>query len=236
MIQTQAKGIVENLEINRQEVLRYLGYGGQIIDEQTQQLLDSCMQELKQKAKPRYAWRLFSLEHRREDGKLLLAEAALVLPGKDIRRHLEGCTVCAVLAATLGVEADNLIRIAQAAEMSRAVVLDACAADLIEKVCDRAGEELAARAAEDGLSTTSRFSPGYGDLPLEIQGDVARLVDSVRALGLTVTENALMIPRKSVTALVGFTPNPKQIKGRSCDSCAMRETCAYRKEGKACGN
>lgn len=49
-----------------------------------------------------------------------------------------------------------------------------------------------------------RFSAGYGDLPLEVQKDIFRVLDCPRKIGLTLNDSLLMSPTKSVTAIVGI--------------------------------
>ena len=56
-----------------------------------------------------------------------------------------------------------------------------------------------------------------------------------RRIGVTLSESALMIPQKSVTALIGVSDRPQPKRAGGCESCGMREDCAYRKEGKRCG-
>ena len=223
-----------DLTLDRQEVLRYLGYRGQTIDSRTDALISGCMDQMLKTAKPRYVYRIFEVRQDIEKETILLPECGLVLPGRDIYEHLRECRKCALMAATLGIEADNLIRVAETGEMSRAVILDACATDMIEKVCDWAEREIEARAAEENRGVNFRFSPGYGDLPLTLQGQIGAVLDTVRKIGLTMTENSLMIPRKSVTALIGFTVRPRKQVSK-CAACSMRGQCRFRKEGTTCG-
>ena len=49
-----------------------------------------------------------------------------------------------------------------------------------------------------------RFSPGYGDLPLAMQREIFAALPLEKALGLTLGENLLMTPTKTVTAIAGF--------------------------------
>lgn len=96
----------------------------------------------------------------------------LSLESRDLSALLEGCGMVALLGVTLGPQADTLIRRSEKLEMSRAVVLDACASALAEaqaEDCQREAE------AASGLRAVGRFSPGYGDLPLEEQGRLARI-------------------------------------------------------------
>ncbi len=226
-----------NLNINKNEILRYLGYSGQTLDDKTINLMDECIEKLNKAIKPRYIYKIFKTEEK-EDG-ISLKETDLVLKGKDIRNHLSSCGDCAVLAATLGINADNLIRISQSISMSEAVVLDACAVEFIEKVCDNVCDEIERKVKEydSELKITSRFSAGYGDLGIEIQPDILRIVDANRKIGLTVTESNIMIPRKSVTAIVGIYKGDKKSKAlKGCGSCNLKDTCTYRKRGVLCND
>ena len=136
------------------------------------------------------------------------------------------------MAATLGAETDTLLRRAQARSMADAVILDACASAAIENVCDNLCADIEAALAP--MCLTDRFSPGYGDLPLGQQGALCRLLDAERRIGLTLTDGGLMLPQKSVTALMGVSPAPVKKRGRGCAYCDRLGACQYRKDGKTC--
>ena len=215
--------------IPRAETLQYLGYrghfpGGEILSD-----LDRCEELMLRTARPRLVWRLFPLA---EDGAL---EGTDYRPaGEDIRAFLSDCDSVVLLAATLGAEAENLIRRAAGRDMAEAVILDAAGSAAIEKVCDNFCEDLAAELAPRCL--TDRFSPGYGDMPLSDQHAFFRVLDVSRRIGVTLSDSALMIPQKSVTALIGVSERPQKKRSRGCGSCGMFENCPYRKEGKNCGS
>ena len=215
--------------IPRAETLQYLGYrgcfpGGELLSE-----LERCEELMLRTARPRLVWRLFPLS---SDGRL---EGTDYRPaGEDIRAFLSDCDSVVLLAATLGAEAENLIRRAAGRDMAAAVILDAAGSAAIEKVCDNFCEDLAAELAPRCL--TDRFSPGYGDMPLSDQHAFFRVLDVSRRIGVTLSDSALMIPQKSVTALIGVSDRPQEKRGRGCGSCGMFENCPYRKEGKSCGS
>ena len=72
----------------------------------------------------------------------------------------------------------------------------------MEGGCDRLCRRLAEQFPDRQL--TSRFSPGYGDLPLAMQQDVMEALDCGRTVGITLTDSLLMTPSKSVTAIIGM--------------------------------
>ena len=114
-----------------------------------------------------------------------------LLSGEDIRRHLQGCERCVLFGATLGPQADALIRRAQVEDMAKALWLDAAASAVIEEVCDEAQRQI---ALELECALTARFSCGYGDLPLVIQPQFLSLLDAGRKIGLSASASGMLTP------------------------------------------
>ena len=212
------------------EALRYLG-GGPHPPEELRQQAASVAEELAAQVQPRYTYKLFHLA--REEAGFRLSGTSLLLSGQTAQRMLSQCGQAVLLACTLGTKFDAMVRSAQARDMARAVILDACGSALVEQGCDEAERDIAARFP--GLYLTDRFSPGYGDLPLSLQPAICGLLDAERRVGIHVTSSFLMNPSKSVTAIIGLSNKPQIARIRGCAWCAMRDTCTLRKGGKSCG-
>lgn len=205
------------MELNIPEALRYLGIRGKA-DETLRQQMTALAQELRTRIKPRFVW--------------VLADAAsLALPGQMAARMLHDCTHAAVLVCTLGAAFDQWMKQLQVRDMSRAVMLDALGSAWVESGCDAA--EDAIRARFPGMYLTDRFSPGYGDLPLDVQPELAALARAGR-IGVMVTDSMLMNPQKSVTAVVGIADKPQPARIRGCAYCPLGKTCQFRKGGTTC--
>lgn len=138
---------------------------------------------------------------------VLVRGAGLPLPGEDIVRFLEGATHCALMAVTLGAQREQELQRRTALSATDALLYDAACSALAEAAADALQERVARSAGEHGLEILAgRFSPGYGDLPLDVQKPLLAALDAYRALGLAATESCLLVPRKSVTAVVGLRP------------------------------
>ena len=216
------------------EVLRYLGYRNQKIDNMTDRLIDEAINEIKELAKERYIYKIFSID--RENNELSLYGSKLILDGNDIKKHLGKSQDCILMAATLGHDVDTRIRYYEKTSMTKAVILDACATATIEEVCDKICREI-----ENGLQTknkrlTYRYSPGYGDLPIHMQNDFLLTLDARKSIGLTASSHSILIPRKSVTAIVGIIDMEEPKEKKSCISCNKYNTCIFSKGGNGCGN
>ena len=215
---------------NRDEALRYMGCRGEP-DIRTQELLVACEELMRTAIRPRFLYQIFPLETRVD--QISLQGCSLPLEGNDIRHHLGDCTHAALLCATLSAGADTVIRTAQVSDMAKALILDALASAAIEQVCDEAESTLKSQYAD--CYFTWRYSPGYGDFPITIQKDFLRATDAARKIGLTVSDSGILLPRKSVTAIIGLSPFPIEQKRRSCAVCNLRNTCTLRKRGDRCG-
>ena len=129
--------------------------------------------------------------------------ADVTLHSRDLARNLTGCKRVALLAATIGPQVDALIRRHSSLDPVYASILQATGAMFIEELVDLVNEEIKKIAATEGLKTKPRYSPGFGDVPLQVQKDFFRLLPCTR-IGLTLMDTLIMAPEKSVTAFVGI--------------------------------
>ena len=193
-------------ETRKKEILRYLRYWNEKLDSETEQWLLKSMHLIRQTARPRKIHQSFELE--KTSAGLRLTSSSLVLPGKHIDRHLANCDRAELMAATLGTEIDLLLQTTFRRDAAQAIILDAAANQYIEEICDELNLEIANHAQQNGYSITTRFSPGYGDLPLTIQPDILNILNATRRIGLTLTESNMLLPQKSVTAIIGLRTIP----------------------------
>lgn len=215
-------------KINPNEVLLYLGYRGGAVPEDVERSIADCAQALFRTARPRLTYRIFPVEQGQLQG------VDFPLEGEDIHRHLEHCSQAVLMAATLGPEVETLLMRTQITDMARALILDSCASTAIENICDNLETDLRTRYEAQGQYLTDRFSPGYGDMPISQQRGFCELLDTRRRIGLTVSQSGIMIPRKSVTAVMGVSDVPRKRRSSGCANCSMFRTCQIRKNGQSC--
>lgn len=163
-----------------------------------------------------------------------IGNSDIILKGNDIKNHLNNCSECYIICGTLGASIDRHIKLLESVSMLSAMTSDAACADFIEKLLDNAQKEIGNIEAENGRYITSRYSPGYGDLPISLQKSILTICDAPKKIGLNVTETNILIPRKSVTAIIGVSSSPVVGKTSGCASCNMIYKCQFRKAGKTC--
>lgn len=221
------------LKIDRQEVLRYLGYRGQKIDHNINEMIDVCRKEVQDVISPRavYEYRKISST----DRGIEIDGTNLILCGRDIAEHLKNSKECVLMAVTLGNDIEKKTRLYEKSNLTKALIIDACATTAVEEVCDIIEEKVRKEAESRGMNITFRYSPGYGDLPLDIQNNFLRVLDAQKKIGLTVSENNLLFPRKSVTAIIGIVSTNIKINKKTCENCSNYDNCTFRREGDNCG-
>ena len=212
----------EHLIIPEKEVLRYLGYGKNEMDAETKTLYGECLERLEKTVSYR-ACRLRTTVSVSGDEIILAGEK---VKSRALSRHLDGAGEVLLMCATIGPvfdrEAERLMHISPA----RAVIFGAMGTAVIEEWCDELCARWQQELCAEGLYLTSRFSPGYGDLDIGFQPDLLRLTDAGRRSGVTLTQGGMMVPRKSVSAIIGLKKKAAEEDHSSCENCEMEE-CAF---------
>ena len=211
--------------MNTKEILRYLGYGRHEAKEQVLVLIEACVRELERAAVPKSIYKEYPLSFYGEEG---IDCCAFQTCSKALKKNLKDCQSVLLFGATLGTGVDLLLHRYNRLQMSKAVVLQAAAAAMLEDYCDQMNEEIEKKYEEKGLYLRPRFSPGYGDFSLECQPALLGCLEAGKRIGITLTDSLLMAPSKSVTAVIGISRIPGTCGMRSCQDCEKRD-CAYRR-------
>ena len=200
---------------NFKEVARYLGYRRATPpDAEVSALIEKAAREMQAVMKSQAVFEIFDLDcpvkpdNDKENTVVDSVEttvsfADVTLHSRDLTRNLAGCKRVALLAATIGPQVDALIRRHSSLDPVYASILQATSAMFIEELVDLVNDEIKKIAAAEGLKTKPRYSPGFGDVTLEVQKDFFRLLPCTR-IGLTLMDTLIMAPEKSVTAFVGI--------------------------------
>lgn len=162
----------------------------------------------------------------------------LVLSGSDIVRHLAGASKVALMACTLGMESEREYRRLAAVSPADGMMFGSCCSALVEAAANAVEAQIAEAASREGMVTNWRYSPGYGDLPLDVQPAFLDALDATRRLGINVTPTNMLVPVKSVTAVIGLFDNESAAfesrAGETCASCPAAGDCDFRKRGTTC--
>ncbi|WDV46546.1 methionine synthase [Clostridiaceae bacterium M8S5] len=214
------------LNIDHNEVLRYLRYKSSDIDKYTMDMITECIKEVKSISSGNYIYKLFDIDI---EYNIYLYECDTEIVSENLKQHLSNCDKCAIIGATLGIDIDNKIRYYSKTNLTKAIIFDACATTAIESLADFVSSSIEDMVSKKNYKTTSRFSPGYGDLSLDYQSKILRVIEG-NTIGLTCNDNNILIPRKSITAFIGIGKKILK-KSTSCNNCNLSKDCMYTKDG-----
>ena len=196
---------------NNKETARYLGYSKlSAPDSQIASLIEQAATQMHKIINPKAVFQDFQLEisfspenQNQENPIIKLKDTNFQLQSKDLYNNLKNCHKVYLLACTLGPQVDSLIRKTQFTEHVMAAVFQATGAMYIEEVVDFVNNQINQIEKGQNKSTRPRFSPGFGDVSLEVQKDFFSLLPCSK-IGLTLMDTLIMAPEKSVTAFVGI--------------------------------
>ncbi len=214
------------VKISKKDVLQYLG--SKISDEVIDKQIEAMTKLVKQDAKYSICYKVVDKKEEYLQNKILL--------GKDINNLLATCDEVILMAASLGMQVDKRLKQLQKQDISLYYVYHACANALIEALCDDFHDTLIQEYALKNRYVGDRFSCGYGDLPIHIQNDLINYLQATKQIGIYVSEEHLMIPSKSVSAIIGISNQLQAMKIRGCNHCMMKDKCMLKAGGKRCGS
>lgn len=208
------------------EAKRYLGYGKNAVDEKTLTMISDSFLELESVASTKFIYRIFSIEHKDEYN---FSIGEVHIKSKNLGNNLKGCEQIVLFGATLGTGLDLLMNRYAITDMAKAVVLQACAAAMLEEYCDECQDLIAEELEAEHLYLRPRFSPGYGDFDITYQKPLMTMLDCAKRIGLTMTESYMMSPTKSVTAVIGISKTKEPCHKQGCEACSKSD-CIYRRD------
>lgn len=222
----RAAGRTDRVE---RETLRYLGYGGRWekeADGAVRELIASCVNELQSVTEPVHLCREYPLIL---ENSGIIDFGCFQTESRHLYQNLQDCERVLLFAATLGAGVDHLLCKYGRLQMSRAVVIQAAAAALLEEYCDEQCRRLRESSELQGWYLRPRFSPGYGDFSLSCQPMLLDALEAGKRIGIKLTDSFLMLPSKSVTAVMGLGRKPQHCTVKGCEVCGKMD-CLYRRD------
>lgn len=147
---------------------------------------------------------------------------------RALAKNLKNCKEAIIFVATLGMEFEKKLRFFSASAPSDALIFQAIGTELLECYCDSITKNIFLKDYPENFGVNPRFSPGYGDLGMEAQKEIFKILKPEKEIGAYLTESLMMIPSKTVSAIVGITDSSAYTKS-GCLNCSKVD-CEFRKE------
>jgi len=172
--------------------MQYLRMGGVTPDGALAGRIDALLAESSAEMRPRRVWLRTVPPQRWLD------------ESKALSTRLAGCREVYLVCGTIGAAFDAFQRRVSVKSGADALIVQAIGAAAVEKVMDSIEDSIRAELAQ-GETLVTRYSPGYADFPLSEQRTLLGLLDAPRRAGVSLTDDMLMVPSKSVSAVIGVS-------------------------------
>lgn len=209
------------------DAARYLGYQKQRIEQGALDLLNQAYDELLAIIQPKHILHEYPV---RVDEDLFIIGDMEPVESKNLSHLFAGATKGYALLATLGTPLDMRIKRLMVSYPALGAALSSCASAYIDEYIDEFLSETKEKQSSIGMMLSPRFSPGYGDVPLSYQKPLLALLEA-RRIGVTLTDGFLMLPEKTVSAIIAVKKidASEKYKIEKCETCNLI-TCSYRKK------
>lgn len=216
---------VDKLTLSDGELYNYLGYGQDVPDEYTLQLINRLKQEAISVCKPRLGFRFLTGEQ--VDKKTIQISGISFTPDSIITKYLQEADFYAALIASVGKEMDGWITRKRADnDIMENFVADALGSLIAEAIVEWGKTYLETLVADWGLRISNSYSPGYCGWNVAEQQLFFSMLPE-RFCGIILTDSSLMLPVKSVSSLIGIGKNIEK-KPYGCAICRKKD-CFKRK-------
>jgi len=148
------------------------------------------------------------------------------LTGKLVAEHLAAAQEIVVIAATIGAGVEDLTSQMLQRDPMYALALDGFGNAAVETLAVATCHHFSEAAEAEGISASIPISPGTMGWPAEVgQKEIFAVLDTDET-GLKLSSYGVMIPRKSVSMVLGVGPD-MMTDASACDYCSMHSTCRY---------
>ena len=207
------------IEIDKDEVCRYLGYRKDLgPNSSISSLIDEEMDEAYVLIQPLCFYQLMDIRRIRQPWVVL--EDGLTITSDVLSRVLARCHQVAIFVASIGCDLEERVaQLMKDGQMLMATILDAIGSEAAEKTACYLQDKVQEVATSNGLDITLRYSPGYCDWDITQQRVLFEAMDS-SPLGVSLSEECLMMPRKSVSGIIGVSRFKRyQLRYSPCRFC-----------------
>ena len=210
-----------DIHIDREEVFRYLGYqAGHKVPARISSLVDGHIRNASRLIEPKYSYVIRHVD-RVEGARVFFGD--VIFESRLIAQLMRRCQEAAIFAVTIGgLLEEEVWQLARERRIVEAAIVDAVGSDATDKMADAIHNRIGEIASAQGFNISLRFSPGYCDWDIGQQRAVFHAMNGQSA-GIRLTDSCLMVPRKSVSGIIGMTLCDGELeKWNPCESCKRR--------------
>jgi len=139
-----------------------------------------------------------------KDEKITFYNTSLVVRSRNIENLFLDAIYTVFMGVTIGDKLEKTVnKFSKNNQQEVSIILDTVGSEAVESIAVALNNDIQIWARQNKFSITTRYSPGYGDLPVSFQKALAQEL-KLNKIGIRVTDKFLLLPQKSITALIGI--------------------------------
>ncbi len=206
-------------KITKEELAHLLGYSVKKIPQPIEEIINSVLELIPKYSEPKGGFVILSENKIKFESNRFFINDTIIQSDKIISRYLQNSDSLAILVATIGSRLENLSKqFMDDGDMLKGYIIDIAASELVEKTADLLESELLKITSNKKFGVTNRYSPGYCGWNVNDQHKLFSFLQD-NFCGVNLTESALMLPVKSISAVIGIGANSEK-EDYQCALCA----------------
>lgn len=216
-----------NYTLSVNSLIKLLGYNQTSVPLPVIESIEKILPKVKNVLIPKGGFKLFNSQSVIFNKDSFIVKNEIFDCGRIIASNFKGCDSLAILTTTLGDKISDKIRdLMDDGDFLSGFILDKIASEIVEQYADKIEIMISQLIQNYNMSITNRYSPGYCGWDVKEQQKIFSLLPK-DFCGINLTESSLMIPIKSVSAVIGIGKNAVK-RDYQCSICDI-EFC-YKRE------
>lgn len=220
----------DSCSVSENHIIELLGYDADTVPEPVLETIRFILLDIPGKVRFKSGYKIFNPRKVKLNGNNFIIDNRIFNCGKIIYSSLKDSETIAFLISSVGEEIEKWSKyFMDNNEMLKGYLIDKIASELVEQLADKTELLLEEELKQNELKATNRYSPGYCGWSVSDQQNLFSLL-STRFCGVSVNDNSMMIPIKSISAVIGIGKNAEK-KDYECSICEI-DFC-YKRERNA---
>ena len=188
--------------------------------------LQKAIEETISLSSPIFQFSINDIKH--ETNNSFQLENSIKFNGTNLGFALNNADRIGIFLITLGQSIVKRIEETGHSDIALSYFLDETASGLTELCADYVHAYFHMTAVRNKMMVTQRYSPGHCGWNIRQQQKIFSMLDPSK-IGVKLTPNCLMVPRKSLTAILGIGNKKELANSYLCHICDEKKDCAYKR-------
>lgn len=216
----------EELAVTTEDIIQTLGYSVQQAPEYFREHVDTILAKAQGYCSIHAGYKIIPITFSSNRRGEVLVETTAFHTGPMIAAQLKKAQAAVLFLCTIGSGLEVWAKECDGHDdIMNSFFIDAAASLITERTAEVLHQSIRQTLSRYGIQTTNRYSPGYCGWPTSEQQLLFSFFPK-NYCGISLTESSLMIPRKSISGLLGIGASVKFAQ-YACKHCTMPQ-CTYR--------